>query len=1267
MHAGCAGPCSFLLHAGCAVIVKNKVSPSKKTMKTVANKKHVSNKLWKLRGLNRKGIICFDVQRELVYNTFVDQDDLESSYTILEAKIPIYDAHLVNTSNPHSVTKANVGLGSVENYSKATLFTDPTFTGTFASTATNFVIKDPMLRLNVGETGAGITDGFAGIYIDRGTLDDAYLIYSETDSCFELGIAGSLARLSFVVDSPTDTGIAVWDNVNKRFQASFLSSEFVTASSTTTFTNKTIDDCAISGTTIIDTTMLTEAVETSGNYFATGGYAATYIPTYTVPRTERLFSAGDALFENETGYASNWNNWNIPITFYQEAPAAVDTTVQGFYIGIDASSISSSLASGYAVNLLAKKDSVDGSTDAILAVKPRVGYSGTGYTNGTSKGYPTSSQLEDGIYIRRGMLGVGQVPQHELDVLGDAWFRGPAQLEDTYTVSTGAMIRKGNVVKVQSDGTVQEYSGGSFSPAGQSTLLTGAVTYMSRALSISSKRVLAVHRSGVNTLLFTIIGVDGTTLSTLSTGSFTLTGSSDIRPAAMMLDGRKFIALNDNNYMCFRVTDDNVIEQTSSEKTLSSTTAGVTEAVAMTETEGAFIAAGSTGEFKVIKYAFDAGAIEVGTSTTAGTGTIAAVSAIRLTDELGVGVYAKSLVYYARAFTMDDPPTVGAEANYPFTFSTNYAFQGDACALTETTFLTAGRDNATGYLVYVVGTVTGTTIAFGSAQNVLAAVTSTAKGRPTTTQIGYNRAVIGYFHSSEARLKYYDPAKYASPYLSAEIVINTDTGYDGGIPVGLVAPLGQNFDVVSFASGADGLTVRLMANTLDYLTPNIRVEGTLSYQHNALYSFWATTGTAPLQKVDDMTVLMTLAYGLSAVYDAVCFIKRIGNEINMNTMSIQNSLVLGSGSRTSVMLSDGKILANYGAYQVLGRTKADFINFRLMRYMPIVYDIALATHIGQNASMYVVRQLSPTPAMIASCVVDFGLADDAPTYGTRYDSSLSSTISPTSLFKLSRETFVISYYNGTNACYKRLTVTAAGVCTWWAERNFGTASSDPVKTSTNGILTQLTVYRNGSSIYFHPSRSNLAGSDLELGTAISDTCDTTETEFDVCHVANNIYAVSFNTSTTVCKVSLIHSFANRAMDASSIYQGNSVTIACTVSPVFLCPFDDEYLLAMWVNATYLELTLLRIDKSVGIIGIAATHGYSGSSVTVREFGGSCFDHYTAGRTYTVDTDGHVIPSSSKYTDSLDGFAVRRGINAGRSVSSTELMLEYRQPVDSRYG
>ena len=57
-----------------------------------------------------------------------------SSYNIKDATAR---THISNTSNPHGVTKSQVGLGNVTNESKATMFTSAALTGTpTAPTAT---------------------------------------------------------------------------------------------------------------------------------------------------------------------------------------------------------------------------------------------------------------------------------------------------------------------------------------------------------------------------------------------------------------------------------------------------------------------------------------------------------------------------------------------------------------------------------------------------------------------------------------------------------------------------------------------------------------------------------------------------------------------------------------------------------------------------------------------------------------------------------------------------------------------------------------------------------------------------------------------------------------------------------------------------------------------------------------------------------------------------------------------------------------------------
>ena len=82
-----------------------------------------------------------------------------------------------------------------------------TVSGTLTSIqTTNTTITDNTITLNDGETGAGVTAGSAGIEIDRGTLDNATLLWNETTDVFELKVGSTLADLK--VSNLAMTGIS---------------------------------------------------------------------------------------------------------------------------------------------------------------------------------------------------------------------------------------------------------------------------------------------------------------------------------------------------------------------------------------------------------------------------------------------------------------------------------------------------------------------------------------------------------------------------------------------------------------------------------------------------------------------------------------------------------------------------------------------------------------------------------------------------------------------------------------------------------------------------------------------------------------------------------------------------------------------------------------------------------------------------------------------------------------------------------------------------
>ena len=88
----------------------------------------------------------------------------------------------------------------------------------FITEAETVEVKDNMLTLNNGETGAGVTAGQAGIEIDRGTSNPFFFVFNEDSDRFEVGTSGDLqpVMLRDTEANLTDTNILVWDAANKR-------------------------------------------------------------------------------------------------------------------------------------------------------------------------------------------------------------------------------------------------------------------------------------------------------------------------------------------------------------------------------------------------------------------------------------------------------------------------------------------------------------------------------------------------------------------------------------------------------------------------------------------------------------------------------------------------------------------------------------------------------------------------------------------------------------------------------------------------------------------------------------------------------------------------------------------------------------------------------------------------------------------------------------------------------------------------------------------
>ena len=77
--------------------------------------------------------------------------------------------------------------GGITLASDTTVSGNLTITGTTTTiSATNTEIKDRVIVLNDGESGAGVTGRYSGLEIDRGSSDNALIVFDENDDTFKV-------------------------------------------------------------------------------------------------------------------------------------------------------------------------------------------------------------------------------------------------------------------------------------------------------------------------------------------------------------------------------------------------------------------------------------------------------------------------------------------------------------------------------------------------------------------------------------------------------------------------------------------------------------------------------------------------------------------------------------------------------------------------------------------------------------------------------------------------------------------------------------------------------------------------------------------------------------------------------------------------------------------------------------------------------------------------------------------------------------------------
>ena len=91
---------------------------------------------------------------------------------------------------------------------------------TFITQAERVEVRDNMILINEGETGAGVTAGFAGIEVDRGTEQNFMCGFNESDGMFKIGKEGNMfdVALRQPVGDMIDGMFASWDAATKTFK-----------------------------------------------------------------------------------------------------------------------------------------------------------------------------------------------------------------------------------------------------------------------------------------------------------------------------------------------------------------------------------------------------------------------------------------------------------------------------------------------------------------------------------------------------------------------------------------------------------------------------------------------------------------------------------------------------------------------------------------------------------------------------------------------------------------------------------------------------------------------------------------------------------------------------------------------------------------------------------------------------------------------------------------------------------------------------------------
>ena len=135
--------------------------------------------------------------------------------------------NLVGAINELNNTKYDKTGGTVTG--SVTINGDLSVNGTvFTVNTEEVLVTDNILVLNNGEVGAGVTNGFAGVEIDRGTEVDYEFGFNETTELFEVGKVGDRQPLLTRMLAPVANKFFRWNDTNKQAETADITWDDVT-------------------------------------------------------------------------------------------------------------------------------------------------------------------------------------------------------------------------------------------------------------------------------------------------------------------------------------------------------------------------------------------------------------------------------------------------------------------------------------------------------------------------------------------------------------------------------------------------------------------------------------------------------------------------------------------------------------------------------------------------------------------------------------------------------------------------------------------------------------------------------------------------------------------------------------------------------------------------------------------------------------------------------------------------------------------------------